>query len=138
MTKPHARSAAFAPGLSGLVAGPIRAVGLSALGLEPVRHCDPFEQSVVKHPQGSATNFLPAGDTDVIYPRLERPLCGQRFEAHRIGLEDADLLLQLKKRSPTHVEAIIRKVFRAYDDYTTDVTCYRRARRELLSALGAK
>ena len=101
-------------------------------------HADPFEQSVVKHPHGSATNFLPAGDTHVIYPRPERPLSGQRFEAHRIGLEDADLLLQLKKRSATQVEAIIQKVFRAYDDYTADVTVYRRARRELLAALGSK
>ncbi len=41
-------------------------------------------------------------------------------------------------RSPTQTEAIIQKVFRAYDDYTANVTVYRRARRELLAALGSK
>ena len=37
---------------------------------------NPFDQSVVKHPSpaASANNFLPAGDTHIIYPGKNGPL----------------------------------------------------------------
>ena len=55
---------------------------------------DPFKHSVIKHPspQASSNNFLPAGDTHVIYPGKNGPLSSLRFEAHRKGIEDYELL----------------------------------------------
>jgi hypothetical protein len=95
---------------------------------------DPFAQSVVPW-GGGPPNFLPAGDSHVIYPGKDGPLSGQRFEAHRIGMEDAELLRQLKTRAPDQAQTIITRVFRAFDDYDKDVPAYRAAKRELLTVL---
>lgn len=92
---------------------------------------DPFEQSVVPHGNGPP-NFLPAGDSHVVYPGKAGPLSGVRFEAHRIGLEDAELLQMLKVRDPARAAKLIDRVFRAFDDYDRDVALYRSARRALL------
>jgi hypothetical protein len=75
------------------------------------------------------------GDTHVIYPGDDGPWSGQRFEAHRIGLEDHELLEQLRAQDPALAESIIASVFRAYDDYDIDVAEYRDARRRVLEAL---
>ena len=97
---------------------------------------DPFTQSVVDHPaMPNTTNKLPAGDTHVLYPGDGGPWSGLRFEAHRIGLEDFELLSQLKAQDEVRRDAIIEDVFRQYDEYETDVLQYRRARSALLNAL---
>ncbi len=57
------------------------------------------------------------------------------MEAQRIGIEDAELLLLLKARDPARAQAIMARVFRAFDDYEKDVAAYRAAKRELLTAL---
>ncbi|MBU0617137.1 MAG: DUF4091 domain-containing protein, partial [Planctomycetes bacterium] len=95
---------------------------------------DPFTQSVVPHGNGPP-NFLPAGDSHVVYPGKNGPLSGQRFEAQRIGMEDAELLRLLKARDAAKAQTIIARVFRAFDDYEKDVAAYRAAKRELLTAL---
>lgn len=93
---------------------------------------DPFTQSVVDHPAMPKTdNRLPAGDTHVVYPGLEEPWSGLRFEAHRIGLEDHALLQMLRAEQS---EAIIDTVYRAADDWDGSVSKYRAARRQLLQA----
>ena len=94
---------------------------------------DPFEQSVVPHGAGPP-NFLPAGDSHVVYPGETGPLSGVRFEAHRIGMEDAELLALLKARDPERAAKIVERVFRAYDDWEPTVLAYRAARLELLEA----
>ena len=60
---------------------------------------NPYEYSVVKHPSPAAgpDNFLPAGDTHVIYPGDIDPLSSLRFESHKIGCEDYEILESLKK-----------------------------------------
>jgi len=93
---------------------------------------DPFLKSVVPHGNGPP-NFLPAGDTHVVFPGKLGPLSGQRFEAHRIGFEDAELLLMLKKRDPVAADKIIGSMFRAYDDYEKKVAAYRTARKKLIT-----
>ncbi len=98
------------------------------------RGVDPHHQSVVPHGKGPP-NFLPAGDSHVVYPGPEGPLSGQRFEAHRIGMEDAELLRMLKARDPARAQGLIQKLLRGYDDYATDLVEYRAVRRELLEAL---
>jgi len=95
---------------------------------------DPLAQSVVPHGEGPP-NFLPAGDSHVVYPGATGPLSGVRFEAQRIGMEDAELLRVLRLRSPARADEVISRVFRAFDDYEKDVTAYRAARRALLAAL---
>jgi hypothetical protein len=93
----------------------------------------PFEKLVVYHDGPLA--FLPAGDSHIIYPGNEGPLSSQRFEGHRIGMEDYELLSQLKSKAPDKALSIIEKVFRAFNDYDKDVTNYRKARALLLHAL---
>ncbi len=97
---------------------------------------DPFVQSVVDHPAMPGTNNrLPAGDSHVIYPSEDGPLSSHRFEAHRIGLEDYELLRALRADDSQAADRIIEQVFRAFDDYNTDVDVYREAKRQLLQAL---
>lgn len=97
---------------------------------------DPFARSVVDHPaQPGTKNKLPAGDTHIVYPGPDGPWSGLRFEAHRVGLEDRELLELLRARDPAAYERIVARVFRAYDDYETGVAEYRAAKRELLEAL---
>jgi hypothetical protein len=103
-------------------------------GLNQYMVPDPFQQSVVHHPSPVATanNFLPAGDSHIIYPG---PLSSTRFEAQRVGIEDFELLQLLKKKNKARAEALIAEVFRSYIDYSTDIRQYRKTRRALLEAL---
>lgn len=98
---------------------------------------DPFNQSVVHHPSPTATpnNFLPAGDSHILYPGPTGPLSSTRFEALRIGIEDFELLHMLKEKDWPKATNLIRRVFRDYTDYSTDVSVYRDTRRALLDAL---
>jgi hypothetical protein len=97
---------------------------------------DPFLQSVVEHPAAPGTNnYLPAGDTHIVYPGPQQPWSSQRFEATRVGMEDRELLTMLQAKDPQAAARIIDSVFRAADDYETEVSAYRAAREALLNAL---
>jgi hypothetical protein len=98
---------------------------------------DPFNQSVVHHPSpiAGANNFLPAGDTHIIYPGRDGPLSSTRFEAFRTGIEDYELLRLLMQKESRTAQELIESVFRDYTDYSTDVRLYRKARQRLLEAL---
>lgn len=100
------------------------------------QRANPFEQSVVPH-EGGGKNFLPAGDSHVIYPGDTGPWSGQRFEAHRIGFEDAELLRMLKARDPQQADALIDRVLHSFKDFDKDVEHYRAAKRALLEAAAA-
>ncbi len=91
----------------------------------------PFDELVRFHMEGQ---YLPAGDSHIVYPVKEGPLSSHRFEAHRIGMEDAEVLAQLKRRDPGRADEIIGMVVRAFDEYETRVEEYRRARQALLEA----
>ena len=95
---------------------------------------DPLKVSVVPHGAGPP-NYLPAGDTHVVFPGTDGPWSGQRFEAHRIGMEDAEMLRVLREREAELADEIIAQVFRAYDDHEADVSKYRAAQRRLVEAL---
>ncbi len=98
---------------------------------------DPFEHSVVKHPSPAASdnNYLPAGDTHIVYPGKGEPLSSVRFEAHRIGCEDYELLQALKQNKKRKQQRIVQKLFRSYTDYNLDLDTYRRTRKKLLKSL---
>lgn len=94
---------------------------------------DPYEHSVVPHVDPNT--FLPAGDPHVLYPTPDGPITGQRFEAHRIGAEDAELLRMMWQRDPAQTRRLILRVYRSMSDWEPDVANYRAARRELLRSL---
>ena len=96
-------------------------------------HTDkPFEELVRFHMEGQ---FLPAGDSHILYPVREGPLSSHRFEAHRIGMEDYELLAQLKSHDAARAQQIIDRVFQAFDRYSKDVAAYRAAKALLLGAV---
>ena len=98
---------------------------------------DPFKHSVIKHPspQASSNNFLPAGDTHVIYPGKNGPLSSLRFEAHRKGIEDYELLEKLKQKNSKKHSRLIKKIFVDYADYSLSIKKYQRTRKKLLKSL---
>ncbi|MDA9257299.1 DUF4091 domain-containing protein [Flavobacteriaceae bacterium] len=98
---------------------------------------NPFKQSVVKHPspQASSNNFLPAGDTHVIYPGTDGPLSSLRFEAHRKGIEDYELLEKLKTKNIEKHSRLIKKLFFDYTNYSLSIKKYKRIRKKLLKSI---
>ncbi|MDB9901740.1 DUF4091 domain-containing protein [Flavobacteriaceae bacterium] len=98
---------------------------------------NPFKQSVVKHPspQASSNNFLPAGDTHVIYPGKDGPLSSLRFEAHRKGIEDYELLEKLKIKNIDKHSRLIKKLFFDYTNYSLSIKKYQRIRKKLLKSI---
>ncbi len=93
----------------------------------------PFDELVRQH--GDEKNFLPAGDSHIIYPGLAGPLSSLRFEAHRIGMEDYELLMQLKKKNPDLASELTDRLFQAFNQYNTDISAYRSVKTELLKSL---
>lgn len=89
----------------------------------------PFEELVRFHMEGQ---YLPAGDSHVLYPLPGGPISSHRFEAHRIGLEDYELLAQVKAHDPRRAQEIIAKVVQGFDSYVKDVPTYRATRQLLL------
>ena len=96
---------------------------------------DPFGVSVRQHAPDNPNNRLPAGDSHIWYPGPDRPWSSTRFEAHRIGMEDAELLRRLKTLRPEQYAELMDSQLKSYTDYNTDVAAYRKARRHLLSDL---
>jgi hypothetical protein len=94
----------------------------------------PFEELVRFHMEGQ---YLPAGDSHIVYPIHEGPLSSHRFEAHRMGIEDFELLAELKKHDVSRAEQIIGQVVQGFDKYSTDVAAYRAAKVALLDAVDA-
>jgi hypothetical protein len=94
---------------------------------------DPFKVLVRQH--GDERNFLPAGDSHIIYPVKEGPLSSLRFEAHRIGMEDYELLIQLKQKNPALADELTDSLFKAFNSYNTDIAAYRKVKAHLLSSL---
>ncbi|NLB54570.1 MAG: DUF4091 domain-containing protein [Lentisphaerae bacterium] len=95
---------------------------------------DPFNMSVIEN-WGGGQNALPPGDTHVVYPGADGPWSSMRFEAHREGAEDLELLRMLKKRSPGQASKLVKSVITGLDKYTTNLRVFRSARRKLLKAL---
>ena len=95
---------------------------------------NPFEMNVVPN-WGGGSNALPPGDTHIVYPGASGPWSSVRFESHREGLEDLELLQILQARHPLRARALMRPVIRGFDDYTKDAAVLRAARRKLLQAL---
>jgi hypothetical protein len=79
--------------------------------------------------------YLPAGDSHILYPLHNGPLSSHRFEAHRIGMEDYELLAQLKSHDAPRAQQIIAQVLQGFDRYSKDIATYRTTRKLLLEAV---
>ena len=53
----------------------------------------------------------------------------------RAGCEDYELLQLLKAKDPVAADAIVKRCVRSFTDYTTDVSAFEAAYRELLAQL---
>jgi hypothetical protein len=94
---------------------------------------DPFVETCKKH--HPSPEHLPPGDTHVVFPGPTGPWSSSRLEAHRVGMEDYELIRMLRDKEPGKADRIIRSVIRSFTDYTKDPRVYRRARRALFAAL---
>jgi hypothetical protein len=106
-------------------------------GLNQYQVENPYKQSVVHHsaPGAGANNELPAGDTHIVYPELDGPISSVRFEAHRLGVEDYELLMKLKIKNEDKCNQLINRLFRSFADYELSNVEYRKVRKELLESL---
>ena len=99
---------------------------------------DPFKEPYPKKWGGANNgNSLPPGDTHIVYPGKDGPWPSVRLEATRAGMEDADLLLKLRKYDKAAADAMVRRIARGFKDYTPSCKLYREVRRELLRRLAA-
>jgi len=98
------------------------------------REPGPFEDT--EPPHGGGT-FLPPGDAWVVYPGQGKVLDSIRHEAMRDGVEDYELLLQLKVQAPERAAEIAERVIQSFTQYERDPAAFRLARRQLLEALEA-
>ena len=84
--------------------------------------------------QQSCHGDLPAGDTHILYPGPRAPWSSVRLEAHREGMEDLELLRQLRRRNPAACDRLVRRVVRTCWDYTKDPAVLESARQSLFRA----
>jgi len=80
-------------------------------------------------------NYLPAGDSWIVYPGKDGPLDSIRHEAMRDGIADYELLSMLAERDKEAAMRLASKHILAFDQYDCDVSHFREARRQLLRAL---
>lgn len=97
---------------------------------------NPYEETAPLEWNGKTEHTVPAGDTHIVYPGEDGSvLSSMRLESQREGMEDWELLEMLKKKDLKKAHAIIKKVFRAFNDYNADPAEIRKARKSLLEAL---
>lgn len=98
------------------------------------RKNDPLSQSftVDEHIE----EVLPPGDRNIAYAGKDGPWSSVRLEAMRQGFEDLELL-RLLSASGRNTDSLVHRVMRGFGEYTLDVSVYRAARRDLLSAASA-
>lgn len=95
---------------------------------------NPFEATSCPNHTGIGTNF-PCGDAFIVYPGSEAPWYSMRLEAQRRGVEDAELLMLLRKRNPKLHDELIAEVFTDYSTYVDDEAVFAGTYEKLLKAL---
>lgn len=124
---------AWAPILYPNVTGFLHWGGMNIHGMDPYYLSAPLTD--ITDYTSTRTGSLPAGDPAIMFPGFYEAYSSTRLEAHRIGFEDLVLLESLKKQNPEKAEALVKTVFRKYDDYEKCVCVYRATRRRLLEAV---
>lgn len=101
-------------------------------GLNYWRNEDPFGQL---EPDWGGGNYLPPGDSHIIYPGKRGPISSIRFEALRDGVEDFELLKLLEKKDAKKAREIADSVVRSLTDYVMDPAEFRKARAMIVKSL---
>lgn len=81
------------------------------------------------------SDWLPPGDSHIVYPGKRGPMSSIRLSALRDGVEDFELLKMLEKKDAKKAREISDSVVRSMTDYTLDPAEFRAARLRLLKAL---
>ncbi|MBQ2989664.1 MAG: leucine-rich repeat protein [Clostridia bacterium] len=97
---------------------------------------DPFTATSARNWTGIGTSF-PCGDAFIVYPGESGPWLSMRLEAERMGAQEAAMLHALRLRDPSAHDALIGRVFRAFDDYDNDPETLDTLHEELLRLLQA-
>lgn len=95
---------------------------------------NPYEKTACRNNTGIGTDF-PCGDAFIVYPGSNGPWISLRFEAERIGAEEACLLQRLGQKNPEAQKQLIGKVFTRFDEYNDDPGLLEEVHEELLEAL---
>ncbi len=95
---------------------------------------DPFKATSCHNPTGIGTNF-PCGDAFIAYPGNGSAWPGMRLEAHRRGVEDATLLMMLRKKDEAAHDALVAELFTDNSHYQEDPVVFERVYEQLLSLL---
>ena len=95
---------------------------------------NPYEKTACRNNTGIGTDF-PCGDAFIVYPGTDGPWISLRFEAERIGAEEACLLQRLGQKNPEAQKQLIGKVFTRFDEYNDDPGLLEEVHEELLDAL---
>ncbi|MBR3796363.1 MAG: DUF4091 domain-containing protein [Clostridia bacterium] len=95
---------------------------------------DPFKATSAQNWTGIGTNF-PCGDAFIVYPGERGPWPSMRLEAERLGAQEAAMLRELLDRDPAAHDALIARVFRAFDDYDNTPEILDALHEELLGLL---
>lgn len=96
---------------------------------------DPFVHTAVFHNPLKPKQYLPAGDSWIVYPGKDGPIDSIRHEAMRDGIVDHELLSQLAERDRDVAMRLAAEHIQDFDRYNTDVSQFRATRRKLLEAL---
>ena len=94
---------------------------------------DPFEETARFHKEGGGTEWLPAGDTHVVYPGPTEPWSSVRLEAEAMGAEDYELFRMIAAQDASKAEEIMVSVFRGFQDYSEDVAAFEVAHAALVN-----
>ncbi len=82
------------------------------------------------------TELLPSGDAFIYYPNREQMTFDSsiRMETFLAGVEDYELLHQLKASNPTEADRLAKAAISSFTDYVRDPAAFRKIETELLAA----
>lgn len=97
----------------------------------------PYRQDVYKDVTGMFDdgNVLPGGDSYLVYPAFNKLYSSVRMEAMRDGINDYELLKQLKALDPELAVSLVNGVIHNFDHYDVDVRSFRNKRKLILERL---
>lgn len=81
------------------------------------------------------SDWLPPGDSHLVYPSSRGILSSIRLEALRDGVEDYEMLKILEKKNAKAAHTICDSIVKSWTDYTLDPAVFRAARMRLIKAL---
>ena len=83
------------------------------------------------------TQLLPPGDAFIVYPDRGHQTVRSsiRLEAMREGIEDYEMLRELKAKNPAEADRLAGEAIASFTEYVRDPAAFRKVERELLEDL---